>query len=70
MQLDVDVAAGFEPGAELRRGAPHALADRAHPAVAPGEQGDDAVGLAELVHAQDDRLVTVERHAPMVPLHV
>jgi hypothetical protein len=35
--------------------------------VAAGEQGDDPVGLTELVHPEDDRLVTVERHAPIVP---
>ena len=58
---------GSSRAPNLRVRAPHALADRAHPAVAAGEQGDDAVGLAELVHPQHDRLVTVERHAPMVP---
>ncbi len=66
MQLDVDVTARFEPRAEPGRRTAHALADRADPAVPTGEHRDDAVGLAEFVYAEDDRLVTVERHEPMV----
>ncbi len=37
--------------------------DAPHPAVAAGEQGDDAIGLAQLLGAQHDRLVAVEGHA-------
>ena len=58
-QLHVDVAERLEPAAEPRRGAPHALGDRADAAVPAGEQGDDPVGLAQLLHPQDDRVVAV-----------
>ena len=40
---------------------------RAQPAVPAGEQGDDPVGLAELLHAQHHRVVAVELSA--VPGH-
>jgi hypothetical protein len=40
----------------------HPFRHRAHPAVLAGQQGDDAVCLAQLVGAQHDRLVAVERH--------
>ena len=72
-QLHVDVAERLQPGAEPRRGAPHALGDRAHPAVPAGEQRDDPVGLAQLLHAQHHRVVAVEpaseprRHTAIVP---
>ena len=52
----------LEPRAEPRGGPAHALGDRAHPPVLAGQQRDDAVGLAQLVGAQHDRLVAVERH--------
>src|SRR3712207_9465905 len=60
-QLDVDVGERLEPGAELRGGPAYALGHRAHPPVAPRQEGDDAVCFAQLVGAQDDRLVTVDR---------
>jgi hypothetical protein len=49
-QLHVHVAEWLEPPAEPGRGAPDALGGRPDPAVAAGEHGDDAVGLAELLH--------------------
>ena len=61
VELQVDVAERLEPGAELALGAPHALGHRADLAVPPGEHGDDPVGLAELLGAQDDALVPVQR---------
>ena len=57
----------LEPRAELRRRPAHPLGDRAHPPVLAGQQGDDAVGLTQLVGAQHDRLVAVERHPPILP---
>lgn len=66
MQLDVDMTARLEARPETRCRAPHSFAHGADAAVAPREHGDDPVGLAELVHAKDDRLVTVERHPPIV----
>ena len=66
-ELEVDVGEGLEPGAELRGRTAHALGDRAHPPVVAGQQGDDAVGLAQLVGAQHDRLVAVERHPSIIP---
>ena len=40
---------------------------RADPAVVAGQQGDDAVRLTQLVGAQHDRLVAVERHPAILP---
>src|SRR6266516_3379933 len=60
------MTARLEARPEARRRTPHPLAHGADAAVAPREHGDDPVGLTELVHAKDDRLVTVERHPPIV----
>ena len=57
----------LEARAELRRGAPYPLGHRSHPAVLARQQGEDAIGLAQLVGAQDDRLVAVQGHPPIVP---
>jgi hypothetical protein len=62
MQLDVDVGERLQPGAELAAGAADPLGDRAHQPVIAGEQGDDAVGFAELVLAQHNRPVPVQPH--------
>src|SRR5262249_26479405 len=56
----VDVAERLQPPAELRSGTPHALRDRADAAVVAGEQRDDPVGLAELLHPQHHGVVAVE----------
>ena len=48
-------------------GAPYALRHRADPAVVAGQQGDDAVGLPQLVGAQHDRLVAIEGHPSILP---
>ena len=66
-QLQVDVHERLEPRPEPRRRAAHALADRTDLAVRPGQEGDDAVGLPQLVGAQDDRLVAVEAHRAHSP---
>ncbi len=58
---------GSSRAPNLRRRPAHALAHRAHPPVPPGEHRDDAVGLAQLVDAQHDRLVPIQRHAAIVP---
>ena len=60
VELQVDVAERLQPGAEPGLGPAHALGDRADPAVAPGQQRDDPVGLAELLHPEHDRLVPVQ----------
>ena len=71
--LHVDVHAGLEPRPEARLRAPYALADGAHLAQAAGQERDDAVGLTQLLGAQDDRLVAVEGHPTIVrprrPIH-
>jgi hypothetical protein len=36
--------------------------------VLTGQQGDDPIGLTQLVGAQDDRLVAVEGHRSILPL--
>ena len=66
VELNDDIF-GLEPRAELRRRPTHALADGTHPTVPAGEHGDDPVGLAELVHPEDDRLIPIQRHPSMVP---
>src|SRR3954453_10462620 len=60
VELQVDVAERLEPGAELALGAAHALGYRAHLAVPAGEDGDDPVGLTQLLGAEDDSLVPVQ----------
>ena len=67
VQLDVDVRERFEPGAELAAGTPNPLGDRADQAVVAGQEGDDAVGLTELVLAQHDRPVPVQPHQHEFP---
>ena len=62
MQLNIDVRERLQPGPELTSGAPHTLGHRAHQPVVAGEQGDDPVGLAELVLAQHHRSVPVQPH--------
>ena len=61
------MAERLQPGAEPRGGAADPSGHRAQPAVPAGEQGDDPVGLAELLHAQHHRVVAVELSA--VPGH-
>ena len=61
-QHQVHVGEGLEPGAEPRGRAAYPLGDRAHTSVLAGQQRDDPVGLGQLVGAQHDRLVSVERH--------
>src|SRR6478736_1987338 len=65
--LDVDDHAGLEARAETGLRASHPLGDRADAAPGAGQHRDDAVGLAQLVGAQDDRLVTVEGHGSILP---
>ena len=67
VELQVGDHERLEPGSELRRRASHALRDGAHLAVAPGEQRDDAVGLAQLVGAQHDGFISVDGHTSILP---
>ena len=62
VQLNVDVRERLQPGTELAAGAPHALGHRTDQPVLAGEQGDDPVGLAELVLTQHHRSVPVQPH--------
>ena len=57
----------LEPGSPARAGAAYSLGHGTHPPVLTGQQGDDAVGLAQLVGAQHDRLVAIEGHPPILP---
>ena len=63
VEQQAHVAGRLEPAAEAALGLAHALGDRPHLAVPAGEEHDDAVGLAQLVGAEDDAAVVVERHA-------
>ena len=51
VQLGVDDGEGFDARPELGGRFAHALGDRSNLAVFGGEQGDDAVGFAQLVGA-------------------
>ena len=62
VQLGVDDGEGFDAGTELGGRLAHAFGDGSNLAMFGGEQGDDAVGFAQLVGAQDDRLVSVGLH--------
>ena len=55
--LDVDDHERLEPGAEPGRGPANPLGHGPDPPPFAGQQGDDAVGLTQLVGAQDDGLV-------------
>ncbi len=67
VELGVDDHERLEAAAELRRRPPHALRDGTDLAVLAAEHGDDAVRLTELVGAEHDALVPVQRHAPSIP---
>ena len=67
VQLHVDVGERLQPRPELAAGAAHTLGHRAHQPVLTGEQGDDPVGLAELVLAQHHRPVPVQPHRSSLP---
>ena len=62
VQLDVDVREGLQPGAELAAVRRTPLATARTKAVVAGQQGDDAVGLTELVLAQHDRPIPIQPH--------
>ena len=64
MKLYINMGERFQPGPELAAGTAHALGDRADKAVVAGQQGDDAVGLAELVLAHHDRPIPIQPHPP------
>ena len=68
IELQVDVAERLQPAAEPTLGPPHALGHRPDPALAPGQQGDDPIGLAEFRHPQHHGGVAVNGHQAMVPL--
>ncbi|OEI70011.1 hypothetical protein Cus16_0632 [Curtobacterium sp. ER1/6] len=67
VELGVDDHERLEARPELRGRPPHALRDGADLAVLPGEHRHDAVRLTELVGAQHDALVPVQRHVPSIP---
>ena len=62
VELQLQVGGRLEAGAEAALRLADALGDRPHLAVAPGEDADDAVGLAELVGPEHDALVPVQAH--------
>ena len=66
-ELQVDVGEGFQPGAELRRGAPNALGHSPDLAPPAAQHRDDAVRLAQLVRTQHHGFVAIRRHPAIVP---
>ena len=63
VQLDVDVAERLEPGTDATGRLAHPSGHPANATVRSGEEGDDAIGLAQLLGTQHDGLVAVEGHA-------
>jgi hypothetical protein len=66
VELDVYVAEGLQTGAKSARGAAYALGHGSHPTIAAGQEGHDAIGLAQLVDAQNYCFVAIHRHEPIV----
>lgn len=66
VELDVDSTEGLEACAEPAGRTTHTLGDGAHPPVRARQHRDDAIGLAELVDAQHDGFVAVDRHRSIV----
>ncbi len=62
VELHIDMAGGLEPAAELRTGLAHTLGDGPDLSVAGRQQGQDAVGLAQLPGVQHHRPVPVQGH--------
>lgn len=67
IEQHVDVRKRLQPCTELGFGAANPFCDGPHDAVLPGQQRDDTVGLAQLVLAQDDCVVTVWPHVVQCP---
>ncbi len=67
VELHVDVAGGFETGSELAARLADALGHSPHLAVVASQQNDDPIGFTQLVGAQHDRLVAVQRHDQTFP---
>jgi hypothetical protein len=67
-KLDIDEHERLQAGAKTRGCSPHTLGDCTHPPVVPGQQSHNAVGLTELLGAQNDTLVAVEAHPTIVAL--
>lgn len=67
IEQNVDVRKRFQPRTELGFGAANSLGNGPHDSVLPGQQRDDAIGLTQLVLAQDDCVVTVWPHVIQCP---
>ena len=59
-ELHIDVHERLEARPELRLRPPHSLAHCTHPAGVAREEGDDPVGLTQLLGTQHDCLVAVQ----------
>ena len=66
MQLDIDMAEGLQACSEAAPRPPDTLGDSADAPMRASEQGDDAIGLTQPLGPQDDSLVTVRRHRPIL----
>lgn len=63
-QLQIDEVERVQPGPELAGGASDTSGHCANLAVFPRQHGDNAIGLTQLVCAQDDSLIAVGGHDP------
>ena len=61
VELQRDMAHRLEPRPELGTGLAHTLRHRPHLPAATGEEHDDPIGLAQLVRAQHDAFVAMDR---------
>src|SRR5262249_55131297 len=64
LELDAQVVEEVERAREAAHAAPRPLRDRAEAARVRHEQVDDAIRLAEVEHAQDERFAEDRGHAP------
>ena len=67
VELKVDMGCGLKASAPPGFGTAHALGHSFNSPMFAGEEGDDAVSLTQLLGAQNDRLIAVDRHRPTVP---
>lgn len=66
-QLQIDEVERVQPGSELAGGASDTSGHCANLAVFPRQHGDNAIGLTQLVCAQDDSLIAVGGHDTQSP---
>ena len=65
VELDIDMAERLQAGTDSTGGLTHPPRYASNPTMLAGEQGDDAVGFAQLLGAKDDGFIPVRGHRPL-----